>query len=615
MNPKSLCRFACLRYNNECPHNATDTTTIYEKKTNGINCDELYLKEHNGIYIPEPYCLINDNGEEGIFEHKKIHNIKDDELADVFSLVCSEPTFLNNSFVDPHTHLHYLELCYVYRGSIITKTVSKQDVLTVNGIKGLTAHGLNVPESKARILADYYSTCISKSTTLDEKKIYSRFGWSANNNSFVLGMNEISLNGVNQTYLINDIQQDTIQSFEPVGTPAGWIKVTKGLLQYDNVRFVCYAATTTLILKILGGASFVVELVGDTSKGKTIMAQVAMSIYGNPDKLKMATSATKVFIERMCATCNDLPIFLDETSMMDQNILKELTYMVANERGKGRGKKGGGVEDIDRWKSILLTTGEIPLSGATSLGGQDVRTVSLYGGIGVHDPDNVEYFKDHMELNCGVIAPLIIQKILEEKSELQELYNEVRTVLKNYSKEDKTGVMGRIVDTYALIALAGWIFELVLADFGETSKNANELVKKMFCNKLKYSDGSISDRAFAIITDWIVENKKNFCEDKEGAAGDRYELFGNMSMEHPEDKIPYDYVDVIPTILGGIIDKKLDHPGISKRILQEWNEAGKIVTGNDGRNTITATIKTGMRQGRVIRLKLSLLSDQMEFGF
>lgn len=615
MNPKSLCRFACEKYNNGCPHSTTDTTTIYENKTTGVNCEHINLKKYSGIDIPEPYCLINDNDEEGIFEHKRIHDKKDDELTDVYSLVCSEPTFLNNSFVDPHTHLHYLELCYVYRGSIITKTVSKQDVLTVNGIKGLTAHGLNVPESKARILADYYSTCISKSTTLNEKKIYSRFGWSADNNSFVIGTNEISLNSINQTYLINDVQHDTIQSFEPIGTPAGWIKGTKGLLQYDNVRFVCYAATTTLILKILGGASFVVELVGDTSKGKTIMAQVAMSIYGNPEKLKMATSATKVFVERMCATCNDLPIFLDETSMMDPTILKELTYMVANERGKGRGKKGGGVDDIDRWKSVLLTTGEIPLSSATSLGGQDVRVVSLYGGIGVYDPENVEYFKDRMELNCGVIAPLIIQKILEEKSELQEIYNDIRTVLKNYSKEDKTGVMGRVVDTYALIALAGWIFEHVLIDLGENSKNANELVKKMFCDKQKQSDGSLPERAFAIITDWIIENKKNFCEDKEGAAGGRYDLYGNMSMEHPDDKIPYDYVDIIPSKLAEILDKKLGHPGISKRILQDWSEAGKIVTGNDGRNTMPATIKTGTKQIRVVRLKLSLLSDQEGFDF
>lgn len=608
INPKNLCRFACKQYKNGCTHAITDTTTIYENKTNGVNCDELNLRDYNGIDIPTPYTFTNDNKDLRTFLEQTKYNKEKKDYDTFYNIICYQPTWLNNSFVDPITKLHYLELCYVYRSSIITQIVSKQDVLTINGLKGLTSLGLNVPESMTKQLTDYYATYISDSKTLLEKMIYSRFGWSIDKCKFVIGETVISEKTTNSAHLINIISE-TVQAFEQTGTTEGWIDATSGLLVYDNVRFVCYAATTALILKVMGGASFVVELVGDTSKGKTITAQLAMSIFGNPEKLKLATSATKVFIERMCATCNDLPLFLDETSLMEPQMLKELTYMVANERGKGRGKKEGGVSEIDRWKTVLITTGETPLTNTTSLGGQDVRTVSLYGGIGAYDPENVEYFKDHLEENCGVIAPLIIKKIIENGTELKELYGEIRNTIKEYGKSDTTGAMGRVVDTYALIALAGMIFENVLDDLGHEVKDARELVIQRFKDKLTHSDGSLPDRAFAIIIDWIMENKKNFCEDKEGPAGERYDLYGNISMEFPDENVPFDYVDIIPSKLYEILDKKLGHPGISKRIVLDWADGDKIVVGADGKKQIKATIKTGTKQTRVVRLKLSLLDE------
>ena len=46
INPKSLCLFACGKYNKDCLYDATDTTTIFDNKNRGISCDNLILKEH-----------------------------------------------------------------------------------------------------------------------------------------------------------------------------------------------------------------------------------------------------------------------------------------------------------------------------------------------------------------------------------------------------------------------------------------------------------------------------------------------------------------------------------------------------------------------------------------
>lgn len=565
-------------------------------------------KKINGkIDIPIPYCHETATGERGTFIHSVELDHNTGKKEDVYTVLCYNPTWLSGAFVDPETSQHYMELSFEYRDNIIERMVSQSDVLTTSGLKILTKYGLNVPESKTKQLADFFATFIKKSNTLKVQPIFSRYGWIEN--FFIYGNKIIFADKIDKAYLVNNIEPENIEPFESTGTIEGWIDITKGLLQYDNVRFVCYAAVTALILKPLNGASFVMEQVGDTSKGKTITAQVAMSIFGHPIMQKMSTSVTKVFVERQCALNNNLPQFLDETSLISLDVLKEITYMIANETSRGRGKKEGGIEKIQRWKTVLLTTGESPLINIESLGGQDVRTISLYGGIGVYDPENVEYFKERMEENYAVVGPLLVQKIIKEKENLQEYYIKIRNKLKTLGKSDPTGVMSRLVDTYSLITVAGFIFESVMEDLGEVPVDAGSLVETVFCDRLTQSDGSLEERAFAIVRDWIMENKKCFCENKEGDAGTKYDLFGNVSMEWPKKGIPYDYVDIIPQKLKEILDKKLGHQGISNRIIRDWIISDRIVTDSKGKSTILSTLKTGMKQSRIIRLKMPLDTD------
>ena len=82
-------------------------------------------------------------------------------------------------------------------------------------------------------------------------------------------------------------------------------------------------------------------------------------------------------------------------------------------------------------------------------------------------------------------------------------------------------------------------------------------------------------------------------------------------MEFPDNEAPYDYVDIVPNKFYEVLDNKLDHPGISKRIIRDWNESGKIIVDKNGKNTILATIKTGTKQIRVIRLKMHLCIDEV----
>jgi hypothetical protein len=245
----------------------------------------------------------------------------------------------------------------------------------------------------------------------------------------------------------------------------------------------------------------------------------------------------------------------------------------------------------------------VPLINLTSLAGQEVRTISLDGGVGAYDPDNVEHFKKGRELNYGQIAPLLVKKILRCGTSLQEDYEEIKGRLKEYSNHDKTGVIGRMVDTYALIAVAGFLFEDVMQELGENPKDAGSLVEKMFYERSISSDGSLSDRAHLIIWEWVVENRRNFCQNQVSDAGEKYGLYGNISMEFPESEAPFDYVDILYAKLKEILDKKFNRVGISKQILKTWSDTDKIVPGDKGRDTRRVVIKEGDGRVGVVRLR------------
>lgn len=54
----------------------------------------------------------------------------------------------------------------------------------------------------------------------------------------------------------------------------------------------------------------------------------------------LAASSAPNFIEQKAVTSNDLPLFIDETSIQSSEVLKEIIYRIANETEKGRLNKG-----------------------------------------------------------------------------------------------------------------------------------------------------------------------------------------------------------------------------------------------------------------------------------
>ena len=534
----------------------------------------------------------------------------DDKLIVTWVSISKTPIWIEKAHFSTDEKV-YITINFIdLSGKLKKLTVDQKEILTKRGILDLTSHGINTTDLTVKFLAEYFSVAL-----MDKKyeigKIFTKMGWHDKINTFVLGKRVIRKNSDTTSIFINSVKDDIISAYSYAGTPAGWCECLKGIMDYDNVRFSIYTACTPPLLRIINAKSFVKEDTGDTSIGKTTNALIGMSIWGNPIELILSTDTTAYAIEENCTVRNDLPVLLDDITLMEKETLKRIVYMVANEGGKNRGQKDGGLREVNRWKSVVMTTGELYITGSKSTGGAEVRIVSTSGGIGFYDPEVIKKYESDILKNYGVIGPLFIKKILENKEILVEEYRKNIDDFEEKAAEikDPDGVMKRLIKTYAAIAVAGEVFEEVLKDLNQDTKNPLSIVADKLGEKIKNTTGKLSERAFEAVQDWHQTESRCFCQDGMGDAGDRYQLFGNLHAELNGDG-HYEYLDVIPTELEKYLDRHFEIKGVLKSFVKSWMDDGILVPHLDKKtgkvySTRGVTLKSGLKQQRAYRFVLA----------
>jgi putative DNA primase/helicase len=112
--------------------------------------------------------------------------------------------------------------------------------------------------------------------------------------------------------------------------------------------------------------------------GKTSALRIALSIWGNPSTYQQEWSGTRVGVERVCYALGNLPVALDDTKKAaSKTFASQTVYDIVSGAGKLRGATKG-TQKTARFRSVLLSTGEGPLSGsAKDAGGSRRRTLTI----------------------------------------------------------------------------------------------------------------------------------------------------------------------------------------------------------------------------------------------
>jgi len=202
-------------------------------------------------------------------------------------------------------------------------------------------------------------------------------------------------------------------SLQVRGTLADW-QENVGKLAVGNDRvalFIC-AALAAPLLYIASEPSGGLHIHGKSQDGKTTTLGVAASVWGKGDSSGQIRSwrATANGFEGIASETCDALLPLDEIGQADPREVGEVVYMLSNEAGKGRAARDGSARARRTWRTLFLSTGEVPLAtkmqekGNKPMAGQDVRLVSLPANAGgkygvfqeLHDHKSAVAFATHL---------------------------------------------------------------------------------------------------------------------------------------------------------------------------------------------------------------------------
>lgn len=161
-------------------------------------------------------------------------------------------------------------------------------------------------------------------------------------------------------------------------------------IKNDRVALFIASALAAPMLYIATEPSGGIHLFGKSQDGKTTTLAVASSVWGRGDSSGQIRSwrATANGFEGIASETCDALLPLDEIGQADAREVGEVVYMLSNEAGKGRAARDGSARARRTWRTLFLSTGEVPLAtkmqekGNKPMAGQDIRLVSLPANAG-----------------------------------------------------------------------------------------------------------------------------------------------------------------------------------------------------------------------------------------
>lgn len=294
----------------------------------------------------------------------------------------------------------------------------------------------------------------------------------------VTAANRVGWHG--STYVLPDqvIGQDDVvfqseiageSDFSTLGSLEGWQQDIGRLCAGNTALMVSVsAALAGTLLKSLnrqqGGG---VHWVGDSSTGKSTVAEISASMWGPPEFIR-SWNTTANGCEGIAAQRNDNCLILDEINEASPYEVGKITYMVVNGQGKQRAGCAGNARKIHRWRTITISTGEKTLESIMKEvnqrinSGQAVRLLNIptnfkYGAFdNLHEFSDGRSLSDHLKTarlnNYGHAGIAFIKKLIDENRKLPDLLNEET---KKFLEITTENLEKRAASFFAIIALAG----------------------------------------------------------------------------------------------------------------------------------------------------------------
>lgn len=412
---------------------------------------------------------------------------------------------------------------------------------------------------------------------------FDRMGWTQGEEAFIIG-ESIVADGVVYPAMVASgaVPENILVGMQPAGSMDAWVETVDkvynrgGAEPYQFVISSAFAAPLVKLANIPDFHGIPVAITGAGANGKTTVAQVACSVYGDPLSFYAGggdSQATTNALLAMVGKMRNLPYLFDEVTGRKGEDLQTILYAISNGRPKLRLQRDGNFQKTSKisWDTITYVTSNDKITEVLQQG--DARVV---------DATQVRVFEIHMaehrapELFKGV-NPHELQKILAND------YGWVgREYLKYITKNQAT--VRRVIEKMRRKVLPKDMGSHDMKERFYRELVALTLAGAYIAKKLGFIQFDIK-----YLKEWAMEHIERLREDRASAMKTPEDVLARFLSEHSHRvvntpkwhvrKVPTEEVARVADFIRSPVARIAHSPGkvfVDKEVFERWLEDVKV---------------------------------------
>lgn len=306
--------------------------------------------------------------------------------------------------------------------------VNREDYLNKTNLINLQTNGVDVTHRNVNLLADYLRECEDEA---EVKNTHTKLGFMKYSGKPIYKLYKAI--GLESTYVG---QLD----IEPKGSEEEYMNMLKTeVFGKKELEFILISSLSSILLAYIGEDlgldSMIINLVGNSTTGKSTALKLAISCFGNPDVKKNGLfgtyNGTNNALLKKLVGLKGVPYALDEISMSNTNNFTKFVYSLANGTDKERLNKNSDLKEKESWLTTILSNGEKSIIRASNKNaGIQVRVIEAENFVWTKSSENAEVINNLILKNYGHLGTKFAKFLLKkDKKELIRQYTETREML------------------------------------------------------------------------------------------------------------------------------------------------------------------------------------------
>lgn len=293
--------------------------------------------------------------------------------------------------------------------------------------------------------------------------------------------------------------------------------IQKCVIGYVPAEFAIVAGASAIVnaffTKEVNHESLILNFYNDSSKGKSIIAQLAASISSNPsfnhNPYMTTWNSTPNFIAGILRNNFGVCMVIDEGSLVGSKDLSNIFYMLASGKEKGRLDQNLSVRPSANWNTTIISTSEGSLLDESNHNeGLRVRVFEFGNVIWTKDAETADEIKRCIQDNYGFIGKKIAQYLVNiDYKEAKEAYlKEVSLYLDTVGKDNFNSLTSRIAKKMGILLYTVELINCVC----NLELDKKGILEFLVLHQHKLPSKDIADRAFECILEQVTIHHNKF---------------------------------------------------------------------------------------------------------